>query len=124
MAHPGARMKGDEDRKLEVQGDHLVPLSTQPVAILRVLKPLIGDLALLFPREPHLHKPISENTMRQLLVRAGYYQRHVSHVFRAAFSAIMNERLKANCSILDLNSLNFQKRVTISPLIKGCTRRS
>lgn len=102
-------MKGYEDRKLEVQGDHLVPLSTQPVAILRVLKPLIGDLALVFPGEPHLHNPISENTLSQLLVRAGYYQRHVSHVFRAAFSTIMNERLKANCSILDLNSLNFQK---------------
>lgn len=91
---PAARMKGDEDRKLELEGDHLVPLSAQAVAILRVLKPLTGDLALVFPGERHLHKPISENTLRQLLIRAGYYQRHVPHGFRAAFSTIMNERLK------------------------------
>lgn len=113
MAHPGARMKGDEDRKLEVQGDHLGPLSAQAVAILRVLKPITGDLALVFPGEPHLHKRISENMLSQLLVRAGYYQRHVPHVFRAAFSTIMNERVKANCSILDLNSLNFQKKRSV-----------
>ena len=104
-------MKGDEDRKLEVQGDHLVPLSTQPVAILRVLKPLIGDLALLFPREPHLHKSISENTMCQLLVRAGYYQRDVPHVFRAAFSTIMNERLKSKRLYLGFKLFKLSKKV-------------
>ena len=91
---PAARMKGDEDRKLEVDGDHLVPLAPQAVAILQVLKPLTGDLVLVFPSERHLHKPMSENTLRQLLIRAGYYQRHVPHGFRAAFSTIMNERLK------------------------------
>ncbi len=91
---PAARMKGDEDRKIEVDGDHLVPLAPQAVAILQVLKPLTGDLVLVFPSERHLHKPMSENTLRQLLIRAGYYQRHVPHGFRAAFSTIMNERLK------------------------------
>lgn len=92
---PAARMKGDEDRKAEADGDHLVPLAPQAVAILRALKTLTGDLALVFPGERHLHKPMSENTLRQLLIRAGYYQRHVPHGFRAAFSTIMNERLKA-----------------------------
>jgi integrase len=91
---PAARMKGDQDRKAETEGDHLVPLAPAALAILRALRPLTGDLALVFPSERHLHRPMSENTLRQLLIRAGYYQRHVPHGFRAAFSTIMNERLK------------------------------
>jgi len=89
---PAARMKGDQDRKAEEHGDHLVPLSRQSVAIVKALRPLTGNYRLLFPSDRHVHKPISENTLRALLIRAGYYQRHVPHGFRAAFSTIMNER--------------------------------
>lgn len=92
---PAARMKGTEDRKNEEGGDHIVPLSRQSVEVLGVLHRLSGDLALVFPGERHPHKPISENTLRALLIRAGYHQRHVPHGFRAAFSTIMNERAKA-----------------------------
>jgi hypothetical protein len=46
----------------------------------------------IFSSDRHLHKPISENTLRAWLIRAGYYQRHVPHGFRAAFSTIMNSR--------------------------------
>jgi integrase len=92
---PAARMKGDEDRKAEIGGDHLVPLSKQAVAVLRALHPLSGNLDLMFPSERHLHKPISENTLRAMLIRSGYYQQHVPHGFRAAFSTIMNERADA-----------------------------
>ncbi len=89
---PAARMKGDEERKADSSGDHLVPLAPQSVALLKTLQRLSGDLRLVFPGERHPHKPISENTIRALLIRAGYFQRHVPHGFRAAFSTIMNER--------------------------------
>lgn len=89
---PAARMKGDQDRKAEDDGDHLVPLSTHAVDVIRALRPLTGGYKLMFPSERHVHRPISENTLRALLIRAGYYQRHVPHGFRAAFSTIMNER--------------------------------
>lgn len=92
---PAARMKGNDERKAEAGGDHLVPLAPQSVAILKVLQRLSGDLKLVFPGERHPHKPISENTLRALLIRAGYHQRHVPHGFRAAFSTIMNERALA-----------------------------
>jgi len=92
---PAARMKGDGDRKAETDGDHLVPLARQSVDVLKVLHTLTGDLDLMFPGERHMHRPISENTLRALLIRAGYHQRHVPHGFRAAFSTIMNERAKA-----------------------------
>ena len=89
---PAARMKGDKDRKDEVGGDHLVPLSRQAVEVLVALHQLSGRFELLFPGERFSHRPISENTLNALLKRAKYANRHVPHGFRAAFSTIMNER--------------------------------
>lgn len=91
---PAHRMKGDKDRKAEDDGDHLVPLAPQAVDVLKAMMPLTGDIELVFPSDRHVHRPMSENTLRALLIRAGYYQRHVPHGFRSAFSTIMNERVE------------------------------
>jgi integrase len=88
---PGWRMKGDLDRKEELGGDHLVPLATQAVAVLRAVWPLTGASDLVFPSARHAHRPMSENAIGYLLNRAGYHGHHVPHGFRAAFSTIMNE---------------------------------
>lgn len=88
---PSARMKGDLDRKDDVNGDHLVPLTPQAIAVLKVIWPLTGGGDLVFPSNRHTHKPMSENAIGYLLNRAGYHGHHVPHGFRAAFSTIMNE---------------------------------
>jgi len=88
---PAWRMKGDLDRKEELHGDHLVPLTPQALAVLKALWPLTGDGGLLFPSNRHAHRPMSENAIGYLLNRAGYHGHHVPHGFRAAFSTIMNE---------------------------------
>lgn len=88
---PSVRMKGDLDRKEEVNGDHLVPLPPQAVAVLHAIWPLTGGGPLVFPSNRHAHRPMSENAIGYLLNRAGYHGHHVPHGFRAAFSTIMNE---------------------------------
>jgi integrase len=88
---PGARMKGNLDRKDEIGGDHLVPLTPQALSVLKALWPLTGGGPLLFPSARHMHRPMSENAIGYLLNRAGYHGHHVPHGFRAAFSTIMNE---------------------------------
>jgi integrase len=88
---PASRMKGDLDRKDELNGDHLVPITPQALAVLRALWPLTGNGSLLFPSNRHTHRPMSENAIGYLLNRAGYHGHHVPHGFRAAFSTIMNE---------------------------------
>lgn len=88
---PAARMKGDLERKEELEGDHMVPLARQSIAALRALWPLTGSCELLFPSNRQPHRPISENAIGYLLNRAGYHGHHVPHGFRAAFSTIMNE---------------------------------
>jgi len=93
---PATRMKGNLDRKDELDGDHLVPLPPQCVEVLRALWPLTGDCELLFPSNRHAHRPTSENAIGYLLNRAGYHGHHVPHGFRAVFSTIMNEWAERN----------------------------
>ena len=91
---PAARMKGDFDRKEEVDGDHLVPLAPESLAVLKAVWKLSGHGKLVFPNNRHGHRPMSENALGYLINRAGYHGRHVPHGFRAAFSTIMNEWAK------------------------------
>lgn len=91
---PASRMKGDSKRKAEVGGDHLVPLSRQAVDVILTLRPLTGRFPYCFPGERTIQQPLSDNTLRKVLMDAGYKGRHVPHGFRSAFSTIMNERPK------------------------------
>lgn len=88
---PAHRMKGDVERKEELGGDHLVPLTPQAIAVLRAIWPLTAQGTLVFPSARDLQKPMSENAIGYLLNRAGYHGHHVPHGFRAAFSTIMND---------------------------------
>src|SRR3546814_13593061 len=60
---PASRMKGDLDRQDEINGDHLVPMTRQGLAVLRALWPLTGEGELLFPSNRHSHRPMSENAI-------------------------------------------------------------
>lgn len=93
---PAARMKGGFTRKDEIDGDHLVPLPPQCIAVLRAIWPLTGEGELVFPNNRFPHRPMSENALGYLLNRAGYHGHHVPHGFRAAFSTIMNEWAEQN----------------------------
>jgi integrase len=99
---PAARMKLKLDRKKDETRDHLVPLSTQALDVLAVLKTLTGDGPLVFPNMRHAHKPMSENAIGYLLNRAGYHHRHVPHGWRSTFSTVMNERCKEDRAVIDL----------------------
>jgi len=61
-----ARMKGDQDRKEEPGGDHLVPLTHQAITVLKALWPLTGEAPLLFPSTRNSHRPMSENAIGYL----------------------------------------------------------
>jgi integrase len=91
---PAARMKGDMERKVELDGDHLVPLAPESVAVLEAVWKISGQGKLVFPNNRHAHRPMSENALGYMINRAGYHGRHVPHGFRAAFSTIMNEWAK------------------------------
>lgn len=90
---PAARMKRGKDGKENGQ-PHLVPLPTQAVRILEVLKPYTESTGLVFPGERQRSKPISENSVRTALIAMGYTADiQTWHGFRATARTMLAEVL-------------------------------
>ena len=88
---PAARMKGVLEKKAH-GAPHLIPLSSQAIAVLTDLKPLTGHGKKVFPSERGEGRSISENTARQALRSMGYLD-HVPHGFRASARTLIHEAL-------------------------------
>lgn len=91
---PAKRMKMDKTKR----PDHLVPLPTQVVALLRKLQVLSGSTGLLFPgkqrrNEYERNRPISDGTVNKALRKMGYdtFNEHCGHGFRTTFSTLARE---------------------------------
>ncbi|PTQ12919.1 integrase [Sphingomonas oleivorans] len=89
---PPDRMKLEKDKKDEVAFEHIIPLSTHAIDVLRVVRRLTSRASYVFPAIRYAHRPMSENTIAYAYNRVGYQGRHVPHGWRAAFSTVMNER--------------------------------
>ena len=70
---------------------HIVPLSSQAIAVLRELQKLTGNRHYLFPNQHNPATFMSENTMLYALYRMGYHSRATGHGFRSTASTILNE---------------------------------
>jgi integrase len=70
---------------------HIVPLSSQAIAVLRELETLTGDRPFVFPNEHNPSTFMSENTMLFALYRMGYHSRATGHGFRSTASTILHE---------------------------------
>lgn len=77
--------------KTEVQ--HIVPLSTQALAILEAIRPLTGDGRYVFPSSRGGGRPMSDNTIRTALRTLGYTSDEMTpHGFRSMASTLLNEQ--------------------------------
>ncbi|WP_439090231.1 tyrosine-type recombinase/integrase [Serratia bockelmannii] len=78
--------------RMKMRRAHLVPLSTQAVAILNELKAYTGHYRYVFPGRNDVNKPMSEASINQLLKRIGYHGRLTGHGFRHMMSTILHEQ--------------------------------
>lgn len=80
--------------KMKMRDEHLVPLSTQAVEILRDLEPITGGGGrYVFPSIRGADRPISENTVNLALRAMGYTGDEMTgHGFRAMASTLLNEQ--------------------------------
>ncbi|HNK16648.1 MAG TPA: integrase arm-type DNA-binding domain-containing protein, partial [Nitrospira sp.] len=88
---PASRMKLANELKQDQEFEHLVPLCSEAVAVLRVAHRFSGRGPLVFPGNRSGWRPMSENTLSYFYNRCGYQGRHVPHGWRSSFSTIMNE---------------------------------
>ncbi len=78
--------------KMKMKVDHVVPLSTQAVEILRSVQPITGHGRYVFPSLRTGERPMSENTINSALRSMGYSKEvHTAHGFRATARTIMDE---------------------------------
>lgn len=78
--------------KMKMRQPHLVPLSSQSVAILRELQPLTGSSRYVFPGTRDRRKPLSNMALNAAFKRMGYDgQTFTAHGFRAMARTILDE---------------------------------
>ena len=71
--------------------EHLVPLSTQAIAVLKKLQKITGIYTYIAQGHTYENKPISQDTMQKALWELGYKDIATVHGFRSTFSTIMHE---------------------------------
>ncbi|WP_175606999.1 tyrosine-type recombinase/integrase, partial [Serratia marcescens] len=78
--------------RMKMRRDHLVPLSTQAVAILNELRTYPGNYCYVFAGRNDVNKPMSVASLNQLLKRIGSPGRLPGHVFMHMISPILHEQ--------------------------------
>jgi integrase len=88
--------------KMKMKNDHIVPLSTQSMEILRSVHPLTGHGQFVFPSLRTGERPMSENTINAALRGMGYAKEvHSAHGFRAMARTIMDEVLNQRVDLIE-----------------------
>lgn len=77
--------------RMKMRQPHIVPLSTQAVAVVKEIVTIVGGSSYLFPNQQSHSGYMSENTMLYALYRMGYHSRATVHGFRSTASTILNE---------------------------------
>ncbi|NOS97369.1 MAG: integrase arm-type DNA-binding domain-containing protein [Methylotenera sp.] len=85
--------------RMKMNNQHLVPLCSQSIDVLKTLKVLTGNTPLLFPSErgwqtgdENEPKSMSNNTILKALGRMGYKGKQTGHGFRGVASTILHEQ--------------------------------
>lgn len=91
---PAAKMKQELDLREDDAFEHVVPLPTEAVEVLRTVRPFSSPKGPIFPGGRDVFSSLSENAVGYLYNREGWKDRHVPHGWRSSFSTVMNGRIE------------------------------
>jgi integrase len=77
-------------QRMKMREAHVIPLSTQAVALFKQQQPLASRSKFVFPSMTSLLKPLSDTALNNALVRLGY-ENFSPHGFRRTASTMLNE---------------------------------
>jgi len=89
---PAKHLKQTKAEKENPANFHLVPLSTQVIAILKNLQKLTGSGDHVFPSAKGDYRPMSDGAINTALASMGYKGEMVGHGFRTVFSTLLNKK--------------------------------
>ena len=88
--------------KMKMKTAHLVPLSTQVIAVLKEMHPLTGIGKYVFPNHRTNDRPMSEVALLAALRRMGYSKEEMTpHGFRATARTILDEVLQVRPDFIE-----------------------
>ena len=88
--------------KMKMKVEHVVPLCTQAVELLRSVQPVTGHGRYVFPSLRTGERPMSENTINGAVRAMGYSKEvHTAHGFRATARTIMDEVLGERVDLIE-----------------------
>lgn len=77
---------------MKMRRPHKVPLSRQAISLLKQLKPITGHYSFIFIGRNDQRKPISKESINQVIELLGYKGRLTGHGFRHTMSTILHEQ--------------------------------
>ncbi|MBW2651209.1 MAG: tyrosine-type recombinase/integrase [Deltaproteobacteria bacterium] len=88
--------------KMKMKSDHIIPLSTQSIAILKELQSLTGHGTYVFPSTRSFSRCMSDNTINAALRRMGFDGDTVTgHGFRATARTLLHEVLQMSPYVIE-----------------------
>lgn len=78
--------------RMKMRRPHIIPLSTQALAIIEQIRAMTGQFPLLFPGRNDPSKTMSEASINQVFKRIGYTGRVTGHGFRHTMSTVLHEK--------------------------------
>ncbi|WP_323664808.1 tyrosine-type recombinase/integrase [Pectobacterium carotovorum] len=78
--------------RMKMRRPHIIPLSTQALAIIEQIRAITGNFPLLFPGRNDPSKTMSEASINQVFKRIGYTGRVTGHGFRHTMSTVLHEQ--------------------------------
>ena len=77
---------------MKMRRPHIVPISTQVVELFKQLQPITGHYPYIFIGRNNRRKPISKESVNQVIELLGYKGRATGHGFRHTMSTILHEQ--------------------------------
>ncbi|ELL7417791.1 tyrosine-type recombinase/integrase [Salmonella enterica] len=113
--------------RMKMRREHVIPLSSQALAVLEAMKPISAHRQYVFPGYKNPQMPMNSQTVNAALKRMGFKGVLVSHGMRAIFSTAANEEgfepdvIEAALAHVDTNDVRraynrstyFEKRVVL-----------
>ena len=96
--------------RMKMRVEHLVPLPTQAIELIRELHSLTGHGIYIFPGDRNPNQPMSNNTLLYGgIYRMGYRSRATIHGFRTLASSILNESGEWNPDAIERQLAHSEK---------------
>lgn len=78
-------------RRMKARREHIVPLPTQAVELLKAMHPITGHTQFVFPNRDDRQRPMADAALRQALKKLGWATKYSPHGTRTTGSTRLNE---------------------------------